>query len=297
MSIAVEVFDSRRNQLGEGPTATGDRNNHVQWCDIYGQAIRWKDLVTGQSGEYETSEPVGFQVPRIIGGDILGTANGPVLRDKDGTVHTMPSREDADGFKDKNVLRWNDAKVSPDGALFLGSMAYENQSNEGAFYRLSKDGKKLDRLFGEVGISNGLDWSVDKSKMYFIDTLAMKVDLFDYNNGEISNRRTLVEISDGMGYPDGMCSDSEDNIWVAFWMGSCVRGFDGKTGKQIAEIKLPVQKVTSCCFAGEKLDQLIITTAVGNPGEEMDLNEYPQAGFIFIASTGVTGKKTNLFGA
>ena len=297
MSIAVEVFDSRRNQLGEGPTATGDKNNHVQWCDIYGQAIRWKDLATGQSSEYETSEPVGFQIPRKLGGEILGTANGPILRDKNGTVHTMPSREDADGFKDKNVLRWNDAKVSPDGALFLGSMAYENQSNEGAFYRLSKDGKKLDRLFGEVGISNGLDWSVDKSKMYFIDTLSMKVELFDYNNGEISNRRTLVEISDGMGYPDGMCSDSEDNIWVAFWMGSCVRGFDGKTGKQIAEIKLPVQKVTSCCFAGEKLDQLIITTAVGNPGEEMDLNEYPQAGFIFVASTGVTGKKTNLFGA
>jgi len=297
MSITVEVFDSRRNQLGEGPTATGEKNNHIQWCDIYGQAIRWKDLTTGQSGEYGTSEAVGFQIPRTIGGDILGTANGPVLRDKDGTLHKLPTREDADGFKDKNVLRWNDAKVSPDGALFLGSMAYENQSNEGAFYRLSKEGKKLERLFGEVGISNGMDWSVDKTKMYFIDTLSMKVELFDYNNGQISNRRTLVEITDGMGYPDGMCSDSEDNVWVAFWMGSCVRGFDGKTGKKIAEIKLPVQKVTSCCFAGERLDQLIITTAVGNPGEEMHLNQYPQAGFIFIATPGVTGKKTNLFGA
>ena len=297
MSIAVDVFDSRRNQLGEGPTASGDRNNHVQWCDIYGQSIRWKDLASGQSGEYETSEPVGFQIPRTTGGEILGTANGPVLRDKDGAFHKLPSREDADGFKDKKVLRWNDAKVSPDGALFLGSMAYENQSNEGAFYRLSKDGKKLERLFGEVGISNGMDWSVDNTKMFYIDTLAMKVELFDYNNGEISNRRTLVEISDGMGYPDGMCSDSEDNIWVAFWMGSCVRGFDGKTGRQIAEIKLPVQKVTSCCFAGENLDQLIITTAVGNPGEEMDLTAYPQAGYIFIATPGVTGKKTNLFGA
>jgi gluconolactonase len=297
MSIAVDVFDSRRNQLGEGPTASGDRNNHVQWCDIYGQSIRWKDLASGQSGEYETSEPVGFQIPRTTGGEILGTANGPVLRDKDGAFHKLPSREDADGFKDKNVLRWNDAKVSPDGALFLGSMAYENQSNEGAFYRLSKDGKKLERLFGEVGISNGMDWSVDNTKMFYIDTLAMKVELFDYNNGEISNRRTLVEITEGMGYPDGMCSDSEDNIWVAFWMGSCVRGFDGKTGRQIAEIKLPVQKVTSCCFAGENLDQLIITTAVGNPGEEMDLTAYPQAGYIFIATPGVTGKKTNLFGA
>lgn len=80
-------------------------------------------------------------------------------------------------------------------------------------------------------------------------------------------------------------------------MGSCVRGFDGISGKQIAEIKLPVPKVTSCCFAGENLDQLIITTAVGNPGEEMDLDKYPQSGFIFIATPGVTGKKTNLFGA
>jgi sugar lactone lactonase YvrE len=297
VAISVEVFDDRRNQLGEGPTSSGAANNHVQWCDIYGQSIRWRDIATGVTGEYKTFEPVGFQIPRTVGGEILGTANGPVLRDTDGTLHKMSSREDADGFKDKNVLRWNDAKVSPDGALFLGSMAYENQSNEGAFYRLSKDGKKLDRLFGEVGISNGLDWSVDKTKMFYIDTLAMKVDLFDYNNSQISNRRTLVEITDGMGYPDGMCSDSEDNIWVAFWMGSCIRGFDGKTGKQIAEIKLPVQKVTSCCFAGEKLDQLIITTAVGNPGEEMDLNQYPQAGFIFIATPGVTGKKTNLFGA
>jgi gluconolactonase len=80
-------------------------------------------------------------------------------------------------------------------------------------------------------------------------------------------------------------------------MGSCVRGFDGKTGKQIAEIKLPTQKITSCCFAGEKLDQLIITSAVGNPGEEIDLDQFPQAGFIFIAQPGVVGKRTNLFGA
>ena len=297
MSIAVEVFDSRRNQLGEGPTATGDKNSHVQWCDIYGQLIRSKNLITGEVGEYKTDEPVGFQVPRKNGGDILGTANGPVLRDKDGTLHKMPSREDADGFKDKNVLRWNDAKVCPDGNLFLGSMAYENQTNEGALYRLSSDGKALTRLFGGVAISNGMDWSNDLTRMFYIDTFAMSVDVFDYDAGNLSNRRKLVEISDGMGYPDGMCSDAQDNLWVAFWMGSCVRGFDGKTGKQIAEIKLPVQKVTSCCFAGEKLDQLIITTAVGNPGEPMDLNEYPEAGFIYVAQPGVVGKKTNLFGA
>jgi gluconolactonase len=297
MAIAVEVFDSRRNQLGEGPTATGIGNNHIQWCDIYGQLIRSKDLVSGAINEYQVDEAVGFQIPRSKGGDILGTANGPVLRDIDGKLTQLPSRQDADGNPDKDKLRWNDAKVSPDGYLFLGSMAYENQSNEGAFYRLSKDGKKLTRLFGEVGISNGMDWSKDLSKMYYIDTLSMKVDVFDYSNGEISNRRTLVNINEGMGFPDGMCADDNDNIWVAFWLGSAVRCFDGQSGKQLAEVKLPVQKVTSCCFAGEKLDQLIITSAVGNPGESMDLSVYPQAGFTFIASVGVKGKKTTTFGA
>lgn len=297
MAIAVEVFDSRRNQLGEGPTATGENNNHIQWVDIYGKAVRSKNVLTGAIGEYQTAEDVGFQVPRVNGGEILGTANGPVLRDLDGAIHKLPTRLDIEGSNQSGVMRWNDAKVCPDGNLFLGSMAYENQSNEGAFYRLSKDGKKLDRLFGEVGISNGLDWSIDLTKMFYIDTLSMRVDIFDYQDGRISNRRPLVKVGEGMGYPDGMCSDANDNIWVSFWMGSCVRCFDGKTGKQIDEIKLPVQKVTSCCFGGEKLDQLIITTAVGNTGEEMDLEKYPQAGFIFIATPGVTGKKTTLFGA
>jgi gluconolactonase len=297
MSIAVEVFDSRRNQLGEGPTATGDKNSHVQWCDIYGKAVRSRDLLTGKIDEYLADQHIGFQIPRSKGGDILGTADGPVLRDKDGVIHKLPTRADVDGDNQSGVVRWNDAKVSPDGNLFLGSMAYENQSDQGAFYRLSKDGKKLDNLFGSVGISNGMDWSVDLSRMFYIDTLSMRVDQFDYQNGQISNRRPLVQITDGMGYPDGMCSDANDNLWVAFWLGSCVRCFDGKTGKQLDEIKLPAQKITSCVFAGEKLDKLVITSAVGNPGEQIDLDQYPQSGFIFIASPGVVGKKTNLFGA
>jgi len=297
MAIAVEVFDSRRNKLGEGPTATGIGNNHIQWCDIYGQLIRSKDLASGAISEYQVDEAVGFQIPRSNGGDILGTANGPVLRDIDGKLTQLPSRQDADGYPDKVKLRWNDAKVSPDGYLFLGSMAYENQSDEGAFYRLSKDGKKLDRLFGSVGISNGMDWSVDLTRMFYIDTLSMRVDQFDYQNGQISNRRPLVQVEESMGFPDGMCSDANDNLWVAFWLGSCVRCFDGKTGKQLDEIKLPAQKVTSCVFAGEKLDKLVITSAVGNPGEQIDLEQYPQSGFTFIASPGVVGKKTTLFGA
>jgi len=34
MAITVEVFDSRLNQLGEGPTSSGAGNNDVAWVDI-----------------------------------------------------------------------------------------------------------------------------------------------------------------------------------------------------------------------------------------------------------------------
>jgi len=117
MAISVEVFDSRRNQLGEGPTATGEKNNNIQWCDIYGKAVRSRNLVDGKIDEFTVDEHVGFQIPRVVGGDILGTANGPVLRDKDGTIHKLPTRAVVDGDDQAGVIRWNDAKVSPDGYL------------------------------------------------------------------------------------------------------------------------------------------------------------------------------------
>ena len=104
MAIAVEVFDSRCNQLGEGPTATGKNNNQVQWCDIYGKAVRSKDLLTGQSSEYLADEHIGFQIPRSVGGDILGTANGPVLRDADGVIRKLPTRADVDGNNYAGVM-------------------------------------------------------------------------------------------------------------------------------------------------------------------------------------------------
>jgi len=92
MTIKVEVLDNRRNQLGEGPTSSGENNNHIQWCDIYGRKVRWQNLITAQTGEFATTEDVGFQIPRVHGGEILGTANGPVLRDLDGTLHKLPTR-------------------------------------------------------------------------------------------------------------------------------------------------------------------------------------------------------------
>ena len=287
------VFDERKNILAEGPTSSGPQNELITWVDIYGRKVRSRHLGSGATSEFATNEDIGFAIPRVGGGLVVGTKSGPFLRGVDGSMDLLPNREVADGCASPTDLRWNDAKVSPTGELFLGTMAYDYATNAAAFYQLDAEGKSIHRLFGDVTISNGLDWSVNGESMFYIDTPLRRVDIFDVVEKEIVNRRTFRTFPEEMGSPDGMCVDSQDNLWVAFWMGGAVRCFDGKSGELLEEITCPAPKITSCVFGGENLDQLIITSA----SEETDLDKYPAAGMVFQASPGVAGQRTTLFGA
>ena len=99
--------------------------------------------------------------------------------------------------------------------------------------QFSRSTKKIQFIFiqakfDRVDISNGLDWSLDGKIMYYIDSLALKVEAFDYDatNGNIQNRRTVFDLpSNGVkGFPDGMTIDTQGHLWVACFGGSQVRG-------------------------------------------------------------------------
>ena len=281
--ISVEVFDDRRCWLGEGPTATGENNNHVQWVDILNGKVLSKNIETNKTSEYKMEEHVGFAIPRTSGGDVLGTANGPVLRNTEGEITKLPGRE-----TDKVKSRWNDAKVSYTGDLFLGTLSYDLVPKASGLYRISQDGSEIKKIISEVTLANGLDWSVDNQTFYFIDSLEHCVDAFSYDGKEITDRRTVIKFNENE-IPDGMCVDSEDGLWIAFWDGSEVRRFDEKY-KLSERIELPVSYTTSCAFAGKNLDQLVITTAHNN-----EMGKHPQAGMTFICHPGIKGKSTTLF--
>ena len=282
--ISVEVFDDRRCWLGEGPTATGENNNHVQWVDILNGKVLSKNLETNKTSEYKLDDHVGFAIPRTGGGDVLGTSNGPVLRNTDGEITKLPGRE-----TDSHKSRWNDAKVSHTGDLFLGTLSYDLVPKASGLYRISQDGSEIKKLLSELTLANGLDWSVDTQTFYFIDSLEHCVDAFSYDGQEITDRRTVIKFGENE-IPDGMCVDGEDGLWIAFWDGSQVRRYDEKY-KLSEKIDLPVSYTTSCTFAGKDLDQLVITTAHNN-----EMGKHPQAGMTFICKPGIKGKKTTLFG-
>jgi sugar lactone lactonase YvrE len=116
--------------------------------------------------------------------------------------------------------------------------------------------------------------------MYYIDSTTRRVDAFDFHAGKISNRRCVIEIAEG--FPDGMCSDRDGNLWIALWGGWGVVCHDPKTGERIAKIELPVEAVTSCCF--DDRGGLFITTAsrdLDAKGRELQ----PLAGGLFYAAS------------
>ena len=89
----------------------------------------------------------------------------------------------------------------------------------GSFYKLENG--QVTRLFGNVGISNGIAWNADETRMYHIDTTAQAVYAFDFDaeNGTVSNRRKIIEIDISEGSPDGMCIDARGCCGGAFrWL-------------------------------------------------------------------------------
>jgi len=185
--------------------------------------------------------------------------------------------------------RCNDGACDSSGRLWAGTMHLQHIEGAGSLYCINEH-KQVNKKIKGTAISNGLAWSLDNTILYFIDSPTQTVQAFTYDerSGEISNGRNVIHIPVNMGAPDGMAIDNEGMLWIAHWGGFGVYRWNPFTGEHLDTIEVPVPNVTSCAFAGENLDELIITTARENLSEEQ-LKKYPQSGDVFLAKPGVKG--------
>ncbi|MGW0862941.1 SMP-30/gluconolactonase/LRE family protein [Streptomyces sp. NPDC002611] len=265
-----EVAVRAEAELGEGPTwdaATG----RLIWIDILGRRVHTYDPATGHRTVRRTEQHVGAVKPRTGGGLVLNLRDGIGLLDgdADGGGFRWLHHEPVPG------RRANDAAVAPDGTLWAGTMRYDEAPGGGTLSRVGGDGT-VDVVLDDVAVSNGTGWSPDGRLLYYIDSPTRRVDVFDHADGRVSGRRTLAEIEDGAGFPDGLTVDADGCVWVALWQGSAVRRYtpDGELDRVI---ELPVPLVTACAFGGAGLSDLYITTA------RVGLTEPPAlAGSLFV---------------
>ena len=270
--------------LGEGPLWDTEKKS-LWWINIFDGELFCFHPESGENTRYEMGQQIGTVVLQESGGVAVALENGFYGFDPESSQLELI----VDPENDKPGNRFNDGKCDPAGRFWAGTMEKVEEQATGALYCLDGNGN-CDQKETGVFISNGIVWTSDQKTMYYIDSPTRKIDAFDYNveTGGLSNKRTAFEIPEGMGYPDGMSIDSDDNLWVALWNGWCVAKFDPVSGELLGRIELPVANVTACAFAGDDLNELYITTARKGNSEE-ELAKQPHAGSLFHAKVDVTG--------
>ena len=273
-----------QNELGEGPV----------W-NVQQQALYWVDIKQSRLYRYF---PAQNAITRIDlrqaimcygfcpdGRLITACDSGLAYWDEaTGQFEVIDSPE-----ADKPERRFNDGAVDPAGRFWAGTMNEADEYNPvHALYRVDADGS-VHQVLDDVMLSNGIGWSPDHTIMYFADSGRRQILKFDYDlkTGAIQNRRVFAALTEAEGIPDGLTVDSLGCVWNAIWDGGKVIRYS-PDGKRLAEIELPVRRVTSCAFGGEHLNELYITTAhFGlSPAERA---QQPKAGDLFRLKTDVIG--------
>ena len=280
---APEILYQHDAFVGEGPVWDA-RVGQLLWVDIPNNTLFTTDPASGETTRRNLGRAVGIVLPRAAGGYVAAMQDGFYALDGEAAPELIAPVD-----ADNPITRLNDGEIDPQGRFWAGTMGWQAEPEAGALYRLDTDGT-VTRMLEGVTISNGLGWSPDGTRMYYVDTPTMRVDMFDFDpvNGDITNRREFVTIQHGGGRPDGLTVDSEGAVWVATWPGYGVHRYlpDGTLD---AVIPLPVSNVSSIELGGPDLRDAFITTAWELLSEEEHAVQ-PLAGSLFRTRVEVPGQ-------
>lgn len=262
--------------LGEGPVWV-ERDAALYWVDIKVPRI-WKwHCRDDESSSWEPPFRVTSLAPRRSGGFVAGTEHGFALIDPEKDFYELIG----DPEQHCSGNRFNDGKLDGYGNFWAGTMDDAEQEPLGALYRLDPQHRWTCQDTGYF-VPNGPAFSPDGQRLYHADSARGLVYRFHLTDeGQVAEREVWLQFEPSQGSPDGMTTDADGNLWIAFWDGWALRCFTPE-GFCLATLDVPVQRPTSCAFGGPALDRLFITSArIGL--SEAQLEVQPLAGALFSA--------------
>jgi sugar lactone lactonase YvrE len=275
--VKAEQATAADAEHGEGPVWWPGWGG-LRWVDMLAGDILHLDPDSGAVDRWHVGTVAAALRPRRRGGLVLATEHDFAVAAAPGgelTVLATPVRDPK--------IRFNDGGCDPDGNFYCGTMAYAPEPGVGTLYRLGAD-HAVDVALRGVTVSNGLGWTGDGTRAYYVDTPTHRIDVFDHDSGSgLHDRRPFVEIPPEQGSPDGLTVDAEGGVWVALWGGAAVHRYS-ESGALDAVVELPPGKATACTFGGEHLDELYITTS-----RQGETDPHPAAGALFRVDPGVRG--------
>jgi len=274
--------------LGESPV-WDSQNGWLYFVDISAGKIH--RLLS--SGKVETLYQSTAQVGALAltdRGNLIFTedAGAALLNIESGVVYSRTVAVDpTPGY------RFNDGACDPQGRFISGLMGTDPRLKAGRLYRYnpSLDPKLIHQ---NMALPNGLAWSEDKETLFFVDSVACSVFQAEYSPDGVLGKVTLfAETPADLGRPDGIAIDKEGGLWICQFNGGCLLYYD-RYGQLSDSITMPVPRPTSCCFGGENLETLFITTARFAMTPE-ELIRYPDAGDLYAVRPKIAGIPRYLF--
>jgi len=281
MAFQVEVAAPGADRLGECPL-WDEREAMLWWVDSRWPAVKRLDPATGAVMMLVLPEVVGSIAFRERGGLIAAAKSG--IHFLDAASGALAPAANPEAQLPDN--RFNDGRCDRAGRFWAGTMSDVKRDPVGSLYRFDAD-LRCTKLRNAIVIPNSLAFSPDNRTLYFADTNRHTIWAWDYDlaSGAATNERVFADT--GSGRPDGSCVDAEGCLWNAEYGAWRLVRYTPQ-GKVDSVIQMPVANPTCCCFGGEALDTLYVTTATQRLAPE-DLAKQPLAGSLLALRPGARG--------
>jgi len=140
----------------------------------------------------------------------------------------------------------NDIAIMDNDILFASDPDWKNST--GQLWKIDQNGT-IQLIEKDMGTTNGIEVSPDNRKLYVNESVQRKVWVYDLSeNGEISNKRLLIEFADfGM---DGMRADVAGNLYITRHGKGTVAKIS-PDGDLLQEIAVSGTKPSNIAFGGK----------------------------------------------
>ena len=200
-----------------------------------GRMFRY-DPATGQHEQFYEGGVVGEFTIQDDGTLLLFMARGAIQIYDNGNLTAVVEGSRGKGIEvqrcnrrpGRSCLLRDDAQPQPPRSTLPAGYGWVLDRNRGRDRMLQRDGITPDR-----------------SKMYYTDSTARKIYLFDYDeaSGDLTNQRVFLDVGAEEGIPDGMTVDAEGYVWSARWDGNCVVRYN-PDAQEVSRIQFPARKVS-----------------------------------------------------
>jgi len=277
--MSLTALGSLALELGEAPI-WNPRRSELIIVNIFGREIH---RIAHSPAGWAVTETIPTDTD--VGAAIPLTDGSLISVEAQGFVHIVDGKKEllfpVPGVT-SGSFRANDAKIGPDGRIYVGVLDYDLTPGAGSLWAVDRSGASELMLEG-LTIPNGMDWW--QGTFWFVNGPENAVHAYTQTDSGFRPSRQIA--TDGV--PDGLTIDSKGNIWVALWGEGRVDRFT-QEGERIQRVEVPASQPTSVALCGPNLTTLAITTARYQLSAE-DLATTPRAGDVFFAEVDTPGRE------